>query len=402
VSACPSGPPEAGWPADQKEDPVDTDGRVGNGERSLHNEEIQDWVLAHLFDQVPVCISIIDRDYRIVDANDRFREMFGDWETRPCFEVYKGRDAPCANCAAVQSFEDGQVRTREEEGVVRNGAPMDYLVHMAPIRGPLGKIRYVVEMCTDITEVKKLEREKREAERLAAVGETVAGIAHGIKNVLMGLEGGMYAVNTGIELADDARIARGWITLEENVERISTFVKEFLDFAKGRKTEVALVDPVVPAREVADLFMERAAQAGIRLDVDLDEKILPAPLDEGGIHTCLANLISNAIDACMVSEERREFVVTLRAWEEDWVILYEVADNGRGMDYEISKKVFSKFFSTKGSDRGTGLGLLTTKKIVHQHGGKISFTSKEEEGSVFRIELPRAALPALELETLEA
>jgi signal transduction histidine kinase len=104
----------------------------------------------------------------------------------------------------------------------------------------------------------------------------------------------------------------------------------------------------------------------------------------------------------MVSEERREFVVTLRAWEEDWVILYEVADNGRGMDYEISKKVFSKFFSTKGSDRGTGLGLLTTKKIVHQHGGKISFTSKEEEGSVFRIELPRAALPALELETLDA
>jgi signal transduction histidine kinase len=337
-----------------------------------------------------------------VDANDRFREMFGDWEHLPCYQVYKGRDEPCPNCAAAQSFADGQVRIREEEGIVRDGAPMDYLVHMAPIRGPYGKIRYVVEMCTDITGVKQLEKEKREAERLAAVGETVAGIAHGIKNVLMGLEGGMYAVNTGIELGDDARIARGWITLEENVERISTFVKEFLDFAKGRETTVSLVDPNAPAQEVADLFQERAAQSGITLKVALQERILPAPLDEDGIHTCLANLISNAIDACMVSEARREFVVTLASREEGRTIIYEVADNGRGMDYEISRKVFSKFFTTKGSDRGTGLGLLTTKRIVHQHGGKISFTSKEEEGSVFRIELPRAALPELKLDTIDA
>lgn len=366
-------------------------------ERGLHAEEIQDWVRVHLFDQVPICISIIDRNYRIVDANARFREVFGDWEYLPCYKVYKGRDEPCQHCAAARSFADGQVRIREEEGVVQNGEPMDYLVHMAPIRGPQGKIRYVVEMCTDITEVKRLEKEKREAERMAAVGETVAGIAHGIKNVLMGLEGGMYAVNSGIELGDDARIARGWTTLEENVDRISQFVKEFLDFAKGRKTAVAVVDPNAPAQEVADLFRERAAQSGITLKVDLQPDIPPAPLDEDGIHTCLANLVSNAIDACMVSEKRRDFVVSLTSREEDGVIVFEVADNGSGMDYEISKKVFSKFFTTKGSDRGTGLGLLTTKRIVHQHGGSISFESKEMEGSVFRIELPREALPEPEV-----
>jgi len=372
-----------------------------NGGRELHNEEIQEWVRANLFDQVPVSISIIDRDYRIVDANDRFREMFGDWENRPCYQVYKDRDEPCLHCAAARSFDDAQVRTREEEGTLRNGGAMDYLVHMAPIRGPYGKIRYVVEMCTDITEVKRLEREKREAERLAAVGETVAGIAHGIKNVLMGLEGGMYAVNSGIESADDARIARGWITLQENVKRISQFVKEFLDFAKGRETAVGMVDPDVPAREVAELFRERAAQSGIRMEVDLQDEVLPAPLDGDGIHTCLANLVSNAIDACLVSEKHTDFVVKLTLREEPGVIVYEVADNGRGMDYEISKKVFSKFFSTKGSDRGTGLGLLTTKKIIHQHGGKISFTSGEEEGSTFRIELPRASLPVPDWETLD-
>jgi signal transduction histidine kinase len=86
-------------------------------------------------------------------------------------------------------------------------------------------------------------------------------------------------------------------------------------------------------------------------------------------------------------------VVTLSSRLEDDTLVYEVADNGHGMDYEISKKVFSKFFTTKGSDRGTGLGLLTTKRIVNQHGGQVSFESKEGEGSVFRIELPRERLP---------
>jgi signal transduction histidine kinase len=265
---------------------------------------------------------------------------------------------------------------------------------MFPITRPGGEIPYVIEMSTDITLVKRLEQEKREAERLAAVGETVAGIAHGIKNVLMGLEGGMYAVNTGIRQGDDERIARGWTMLEENVTRISEFVKEFLDFAKGRAAHVAPVDPNKPVRKVLELFHEKAAQAGIQLNVDLQEGIPPAHLDEDAIHTCLANLVSNAIDACSFSDAERDYVITISSRQEGGTLVYQVADNGHGMDYEISKKVFSKFFTTKGSDRGTGLGLLTTKKIVHQHGGRISFQSKEGEGSVFRIELPRSGLPA--------
>ena len=68
-------------------------------------------------------------------------------------------------------------------------------------------------------------------------------------------------------------------------------------------------------------------------------------------------------------------------------------DNGIGMDSEIRKKVFTNFFSTKGSERGTGIGLLTTRKIVQQHGGSVSFVTTEGEGSVFRLEFPRDRLP---------
>jgi signal transduction histidine kinase len=357
-------------------------------------EEIRGWIRAHLFDEVPIAICVIDREHRIREANHSFQRSFGPWRGRPCYEVYKGRSEPCSSCAAMETFADGKLRSREEEGLCGGGHKIDYLVHMVPVVRPGGEIPYVIEMSTDITLVKQLERDKRDAERLAAVGETVAGVAHGIKNILMGLEGGLYAVNSGIRMGDDARIARGWTTIESNVSRISEFMKEFLDFARGRPTATAQVDPNLPAHQVVDLFRERAANAGIRLEARLAAGLADAPLDADGIHTCIANLVSNAIDACTLAEAEREFVVVVSSRDENGTLVYEVADNGRGMDYEISRKVFSRFFTTKGSDRGTGLGLLTTKRIVHQHGGRISFESKEGEGSVFRIELPRGSLPA--------
>jgi len=102
--------------------------------------------------------------------------------------------------------------------------------------------------------------------------------------------------------------------------------------------------------------------------------------------------VSNALDACQISDKPgRHVTVTTR--DRDGVLVFEVADDGVGMDYEIKKNVFTSFFSTKGSNKGTGLGLLTTRKIVQEHGGKVSFESTEGVGSVFRLEFPRNRLP---------
>ena len=358
-----------------------------------HNREIDRWIRNQLFDEVPIAISVIGPDFSILRANRQFRRMYGPWRGRRCYQVYKQRSTPCEWCAAVETFRDGRIRTREEEGGGQSGLPSHYLVQMAPVTRRDGSVRYVIEMSTDISAVKRLEAEKREAERLAAVGQTVAGIAHGVKNVLMGLEGGMYAVSTGMERGDDERIARGWVMLSENVTRISQFIREFLDFARGREARVRLCDPNEPVRAVGRLFAERAAAAGIALEVRPEPGLAPAAIDPDAIHTCLANLVSNAIDACLATEGGRACMVTITSQEEDGVLIYEVVDNGHGMDAEITKKIFTQFFSTKGSDRGTGLGLLTTNKIVHQHGGRIECISTEGEGSCFRIELPRDALP---------
>jgi signal transduction histidine kinase len=244
----------------------------------------------------------------------------------------------------------------------------------------------------DLRATKELEREKLTAERLAAVGQTVAGLAHGIKNVLMGIEGGMYAFQSGMSKGDDERMLQGWQMLEENINRITTFVKEFLEFARGRTPTVRLIDPNEVAAKVVDLFKDKAEMAGIRLAFEPQAEVPPAFMDEEGIHACLVNLVSNALDACETSD-RPDPEVTVSTHDHGGSLVLEVADTGTGIDYEIRKKVFTTFFSTKGSGKGTGLGLLTTRKIVQQHGGKVSFESTAGAGSVFRLEFPHDRLP---------
>jgi len=354
---------------------------------------IKNWIRTELFNQVPISICVIDRDYKIVEANQTFTETFGAWQDQSCFSVYKNRSEHCEDCAAAKTFSDGRTRTREELGVAASeGKPMHYLVHMVSLVNRRGEVRYVIEMSTDISEMKRLQQEKLTAERLAAVGETVAGLAHGIKNVITGLEGGMYVVNSGIRRNDNEKIRQGWEILEENIARISSFVKEFLDFAKGRTPKVTVVDPNRIARQVIDLFRDTASRSGIELQCSFGEGIGKAPLDEEGIHTALANLVSNALDACEMSD-KKERHVTLVTREKNGTLIYEVVDDGCGMDYDVKQKVFTNFFSTKKSGKGTGLGLLTTRKIVQEHGGRVSFESTEGVRTLFRLEFPRDRLP---------
>jgi len=358
----------------------------------MRTDYVRDWVRTQLWDQVPVRIAVIDRDFRIVEANRSFNQAFGEWRQQPCFAVYKGLSERCENCGAAQAFADAQTRVREEQGVMAEGKPTFYLVHLVPLVLPDGTVPFIIEMSTDITGAKLMEREKMEAERLAAVGQTVAGLAHGLKNVLMGLEGGVYMFESGMQKADNDRMLAGWQMLSENIGRITSFVKEFLEFARGKVPRVQLVDPNRIARDVVALFRDKAALAGISLVADLQDEIPYALMDEQGIHTCLANLVSNALDACEISDKSNRSV-TVTSRDRDGLLIIEVADDGTGMDYEIKKNVFTSFFSTKSSNKGTGLGLLTTRKIVQEHGGKVSFESAEGVGSVFRLEFPRSRLP---------
>ena len=348
-----------------------------------------------LFERVPCYISVLDRDLKVVRANRKMRETFGRHRGKYCYQVYKDREEPCSHCPALRVFQDGREHTGRQVGVTEEGEEAHYVVTAAPLTwedSPEGsKVKYVIEMSTDVTQLHTLEKEKLEAERLAAVGQTVAGLAHGIKNILMGIEGGVYVMESGLRKNMPEKTERGLLMLSRNVDKISKLVRNLLGFSRGTVPQVKLTDPNAIAREILELYRDKAAQLDVDLQSDLESSIPLAPLDGEGIHTCLANLVSNAIDACQMSEENGCKVV-LRTRDDGKAILFEVADDGCGMDYEVKKRIFTTFFTTKGGG-GTGLGLLMTRKIVQEHGGRIEVETEPGEGTTFRIVLPRARLP---------
>jgi signal transduction histidine kinase len=348
-----------------------------------------------LFERAPCFVTVLDRDLRIVRANRRARETFGEGQGRRCYEVFKRADRPCEECPALRVLQDGGDHTASQVGMSAGGKVTRYVVTASPLvreEGPSGpRVSYVIEMATDVTAVHALEQEKLEAERLAAVGQTVAGLAHGLKNMLMGLQGGAYVLGSGLRRGETAKAERGMQMLTRNLDKISTLVRDLLGFSKGRIPQVALTDPNAVARDVSDLYTDLARRAGVELALDLQPGIPPAPLDAAAMHACLANLVSNAIDACQVSE-KPDCRVTLRTFADTAALSFEVLDTGCGMDYEVKKKIFTTFFTTKG-EGGTGLGLLLTRKIVQEHGGAIVVDSHPGRGTRFTIRLPWARLP---------
>ena len=233
-----------------------------------------------------------------------------------------------------------------------------------------------------------------QAERLAAVGETIAGLSHAIKNIAGGLEGGTFVLEKGIELDNKDYISQGWEAVRFNFEKIKDLSVDLLNYAKFTDLNFIFSDPNEPAREVAELMKPRAEELGINLKMDLSSDLKTIRLDPDAIHHCLLNLVTNSIDAVLGedSSDTPKEVLLETTKPEGWGVEYKVTDNGCGMPDEVREKLFTSFFSTKGAT-GTGIGLMITKKVVDAHEGVIQFEAEEGVGSVFTIRLPERISP---------
>jgi signal transduction histidine kinase len=229
-----------------------------------------------------------------------------------------------------------------------------------------------------------------EAERLAAVGQTVAGLSHAIKNITGGLKGGAFVLEKGIELSDQKYLMQGWEMIKGNVDKITNLSLDLLNYAKDTDLDFQACDPNKPAQEVIDLMRPRARELEIDLSSDFSDKLNTCHFDSDLINRCLLNLVANAIDACInaAAGTKKKKVVVRTKKRRGWGVEYQVQDNGCGMNAEVKKTIFQRFFSTKGSE-GTGIGLMITKKIVDEHNGVIAVESKEGTGSRFVIRIPK-------------
>jgi two-component system NtrC family sensor kinase len=256
-----------------------------------------------------------------------------------------------------------------------------------------GKAMGSVAFFQDLRELKRLEKELVKSERLAAIGQTVAGLAHYIKNILIGLEGGSYIVDVGLNKNDTKKLKTGWQSIQRNIGRISDLVSDLLTYSKERAPEYQNCFPNEIANDVCELVEETARQNNIGIVKNFDPSIDEVFMDPRGVHRSILNLVTNAIDACLFDEatDKNWQIHVKTALEKDNMIRFEVQDNGAGMDQETKDKLFTSFFSTKGG-KGTGLGLLVTRKLIEEHKGNIEFTSRTGKGTTFTIRLPYEAL----------
>jgi len=223
-----------------------------------------------------------------------------------------------------------------------------------------------------------------QSERLAAVGEAVASLSHGIKNILHALQMGADVVDMAMGKGSLEQAGEAWPIVTKNLDRINSLIINMLAFSKQRQPLLQTVNLNVVVSECVDLVKAYAAEHHVTLLPTYSE-VPPMPADPEGLHRALLNLISNALDA-VAHDDTGEVIVSTRYDAMRRIAMISIADNGPGIDDETVERIFEPFYSTKGQG-GTGLGLAVAQKIITEHGGRIDIDTAPGQGTTFTIVL---------------
>lgn len=225
-----------------------------------------------------------------------------------------------------------------------------------------------------------------QAERLAAVGQTIAALSHHIKNILQGLRSGSDLLKMGLTGDDREMLQRGWRIVEKNQGKIYDLVLDMLSYSKDREPVIEPTSVNQLIDDVVELTRGRAKELGLQIQLRLDKNLPAVPADPEGLHRAVLNVVGNAIDAVSDRDNPQVGIQTALESDGQWVRIV-VVDNGVGIPDEKAEEIFRPFVSSKGA-RGTGLGLPVSRKILREHGGDIVVQSQAGKGSKFILRLP--------------
>jgi signal transduction histidine kinase len=331
-------------------------------------------------------------------VNSHLRLMFGH-----------GADAPEADVRPFDPdrFVDPQARAALLERLRTDGSVADYLIRLrradgsplwveltaraeATVRSAALRLEALVR---DVSERKKLDDETRDiyhqllqAEKMAALGQTVSGVAHELNNPLATILS--WAERLSQKAPPDPALRRGIETILSESERASRIVRNLLTFARKRQTTRAMVDMNQVMRETLALRAYEQRVSNIRV-IDALAAGLPHVFADGyQLQQVLLNLVINAEQAMLSATGRG--VIVVRTWHDatrESVVL-EINDDGPGIPEDLQPRIFDPFFTTKEIGKGTGLGLTVAYAIVQEHGGRLRLESHPSKGTSFYVELP--------------
>ena len=338
----------------------------------------------HVIDSLPSGLATTDRARRVLTFNHAAEAItglsFASAVGRPLIDVLQ------LPPAVVDALEDGLrgAGARRLEFVFRKGDGQEIEIglgatHLGTPHGPAG----LLVTFQDVTEFKKLERDVRLKQRLAAVGEMAAGIAHEIRNPLASMSGSIQILRQELELNPEQEQLMD-IVLRES-ERLNTTIRSFLAYARPQRYSVSRFDLRRALNDTALLLRNSAdVRDGHTIDVDLPDHELWYEADEGQMKQIVWNLATNGLRAMPDGGRLR-----LQASSEASSVVMTVSDEGIGIPREELDQMFQPFHSS--FDRGTGLGLAIVHRIVTDCHGDIHVTSQPGAGTTVSVRLPLRA-----------
>jgi signal transduction histidine kinase/ActR/RegA family two-component response regulator len=334
-----------------------------------------------LFNAIPSYVAVLDRRLSINTINRRFKEDFGNPIGSGFFDVLRPGSFPAFRDPITASVKDGLRHQGELVLTDQNHIQHNMMAWTAPIKTLAGKLIQVLVIFTDITEVRQLE------DNLSALGLMIGSISHDLKGCLTGMDAGLYLIDTGFYRDRPGRIEEGLDVTRLMVERIRKLVQNVLYYTKERELEIQEISAEQFAIGVAATVDNRIRGANIHFNCAFEPGLANIEIDPGLFRSALVNILENAMEACIDDPGEKVYQIDFHVRQTDKEIQFDITDNGSGMDEHQKKKIFTIFYSTKGS-KGTGLGLFIANKAVQKHGGYISVDSKPGEGTTFHIRLP--------------
>jgi two-component system sensor histidine kinase AtoS len=237
----------------------------------------------------------------------------------------------------------------------------------------------VLVVINDITELKVLEARMRQSDRLAALGTLAAGLAHEIRNPLAAIK--IFVQLLPKKISNPVFLDKFQVTVPRELNRINDLIESLLELARPPKLKFKVTSMTDCLTQVADLYRDKLHAANIALEIDEKGPLPELWADGEHLLRAFSNLIMNATEAMPEGGK-----LAVRAKSSNNGVLIQFTDTGVGIDAAIREKIFNPFFTTK--DRGTGLGLAMTHKIIAEHNGDIDVSSTPGAGTTFSLKLP--------------
>jgi len=345
--------------------------------RLFENVSLARSELKNIFESISDMVYFTDKDLIIGRVNQAVINKIGKPEEeiigKKCYEIFHGKNEAWDKCPHFHSVETQKPYVGELEDPYLGGV---FVVSNSPIFDSAGNFVGTVHISREITELRNLRERVIHSERMAALGELAARVAHEIRNPLISIGG--FARRLEKKLSGDIQEYAKIIVNE--VSRLENILKEILGFVKSTKISKIKIDINDLMNEMADFITPEMEEKQNRLTREISDSSLVAIIDPDRIKEAILNIFTNAAQ----STEHGTVTVLTRREGNDAVI--EFTDTGCGIKDDNLKNIFNPFFTTK--PHGTGLGLAVTHKIIQEHNGKIKVESVWGGGTAFRIYLP--------------